>query len=145
MSKNYEVYFTNPDSPMALEQWLEGLLEDNRELVTFSEGYWIFRIVEPLSTMECITDNAIKSYGEFYDKAVIALGFSSAELPTIETEKKLLRRISDLFWLVNNLSNALETTYKILPEHWRDTLPFSYFELMNKTKKVIGNKKQEAD
>ena len=50
MSKNYEVYFTDPDSPMALEQWLESLLEDNRELVTFSEGYWIFRIVEPLST-----------------------------------------------------------------------------------------------
>jgi hypothetical protein len=141
MSKNYEVYFTNPDSPMFLEQWLENLLQDNRELVTFSEGYWIFRIVEPLSTMECTTDNAIKSYGDFFDKAVIALGFSSAELPGKETEKKLLRRISDLFWLVNNLSNALETTYKKLPEHWRDTLPFSYFELMNKTKKVIGNKK----
>ena len=47
MSKNYEVYFTNPDSPMFLEQWLENLLQDNRELVTFSEGYWIFRIVEP--------------------------------------------------------------------------------------------------
>jgi len=35
---------------MSLEQWLESLLQDNRELVTFSEGYWIFRIVEPLST-----------------------------------------------------------------------------------------------
>ena len=62
MSKNYEVYFTNPDSPMILEQWLEDLLQDNRELVTFSEGYWIFRIVEPLSTMECTTDNAEKDW-----------------------------------------------------------------------------------
>jgi len=60
MSKNYEVYFTNPDSPMFLEQWLESLLQDNRELVTFSEGYWIFRIVEPLSTIEDMEANDAK-------------------------------------------------------------------------------------
>ena len=136
MSKNYEVYFTNPDSPMFLEQWLESLLQDNRELVTFSEGYWIFRIVEPLSTMECTTDNAIKSYGEFYDKALIALGFSSAELPTIETETRLLKRISDLFWLVRNLSDALDCVYEKLPTHWRE-LPFSYHELKRKVKEIM--------
>jgi len=136
MSKNYEVYFTNPDSPMFLEQWLESLLEDNRELVTFSEGYWIFRIVEPLSTMECTTDNAIKSYGDFYDKAVIALGFSSAEIPTIETETRLLKRISDLFWLVRNLSDALDCVYEKLPTHWRE-LPFSYHELKRKVKEIM--------
>ena len=136
MSKNYEVYFTNPDSPMFLEQWLESLLQDNRELVTFSEGYWIFRIVEPLSTMECTTDNAIKSYGNFFDKAVIALGFSSAELPTIETETRLLKRISDLFWLVRNLSDALDCVYEKLPTHWRE-LPFSYHELKRKVKEIM--------
>jgi len=136
MSKNYEIYFTNPDSPMFIEQWLENLLQDNRELVTFSEGYWIFRIVEPLSTMECTTDNAIKSYGEFYDKALIALGFSSAELPTIETETRLLKRISDLFWLVRNLSDALDCVYEKLPTHWRE-LPFSYHELKRKVKEIM--------
>jgi len=136
MSKNYEVYFTNPDSPMFLEQWLENLLQDNRELVTFSEGYWIFRIVEPLSTMECTTDNATKSYGNFYDKAVIALGFSSAELPTIETEKKLLRRISDLFWLVRKQSDALDWCYERLLPIWRE-LPIDYQELKLKVKEIM--------
>jgi len=136
MSKNYEVYFTNPDSPMSLEQWLESLLQDNRELVTFSEGYWIFRIVEPLSTMECTTDNAIKSYGNFFDKAVIALGFSSAELPTIETEKKLLRRISDLFWLVRKQSDALDCCYERLLPIWRE-LPIDYQELKLKVKEIM--------
>jgi len=136
MSKNYEVYFTNPDSPMFLEQWLENLLQDNRELVTFSEGYWIFRIVEPLSTMECTTDNAIKSYGEFYDKAVIALGFSGAELPTKETETRLIKRISDLFWLVRNLSDALDCCYERLLPIWRE-LPIDYQELKRKVKEIM--------
>jgi len=136
MSKNYEVYFTNPDSPMFLEQWLENLLQDNRELVTFSEGYWIFRIVEPLSTMECTTDNAIKSYGEFYDKVVIALGFSSAELPTIETETRLLKRISDLFWLVRKLSDALDCCFERLLPIWRE-LPIDYQELKLKVKEIM--------
>jgi hypothetical protein len=86
--------------------------------------------------MECTTDNAIKSYGEFYDKAVIALGFSSAELPTIETETRLLKRISDLFWLVRNLSDALDCVYEKLPTHWRE-LPFSYHELKRKVKEIM--------
>ena len=136
MSKNYEVYFTNPDSPMFLEQWLENLLQDNRELVTFSEGYWIFRIVEPLCVMDCTTDNAIKSYGDFFDKAVIALGFSSATLPENESETKMLKRISDLFWLVGNLSDALDCVYEKLPTHWRE-LPFSYHELKRKVKEIM--------
>ena len=59
MSKNYEVYFTNPDSPMSLEQWLESLLQDNRELVTFSEGYWIFRIVEPSPSDVSVTQDVL--------------------------------------------------------------------------------------
>lgn len=138
MSKNYEIYFTNPDSPMFLEQWLESLLQDNRELVAFSEGYWIFRIAEPLSAMECVTDNTIRSYGDFYDKAVIALGFSSATLPGKETEAKLLKRISDLFWIVRNLSDALDYVYNKLPTHWRE-LPFSYHELKQKVKEIIKN------
>lgn len=74
-------------------------------------------------------------YGDFFDKAVIALGFSSATLPTKEAEEKLLKRISDLFWLVRNLSDALDCVYGKLPAHWRE-LPFSYHELKRKVKEV---------
>lgn len=135
MSKNYEVYFTNPDSPMFLEQWLESLLQDNRELVTFSEGYWIFRVFEPLSAIECTTDNAIKSYGDFFDKAVIALGFSSATLPGNESETKMLKRISDLFWLVSKLSDAMDYVYERLPPDF-PCLPVDYDEIKQRMKEL---------
>lgn len=77
-------------------------------------------------------------YGDFFDKAVIALGFSSATLPTKEAEEKLLKRISDLVWLVRNLSDALDCVYGKLPAHWRE-LPFSYHELKRKVKEVMKN------
>ena len=49
MPDNYEVYYLGTaDSPMFLQQWLQGLLDDNRELVCFSEGWWVFRKVYPL-------------------------------------------------------------------------------------------------
>ena len=50
MPDNYEVYyFGTSDSPMSLEEWLQSLLDDNRELVSFSEGWWVFRKIYPLS------------------------------------------------------------------------------------------------
>ena len=133
MPDNYEVYYLGTaDSPMFLQQWLQGLLDDNLELVCFSEGWWVFRRVYPL------VNNLQNSYGDFFDKAVIALGFSSATLPVKEAEEKLLKRISDLFWLVRNLSDALDCVYGKLPAHWRE-LPFSYHELKRKLKEVMKN------
>lgn len=144
MSKNYEVYFTNPDSPMRLEQWLESLLEDNRELVTFSNGYWIFRIIEHLSEMECTIDNTVNSYGKFYDMAVIALGFSSAELPCDEMNNKMLKKISDLFWLNNKLYESLKYIYRNLPRDFR-CLPFSFDDLEQRYERLTKIRGANAD
>lgn len=143
MKKNYEVYVFSPDNPQHLSQWLEQkLLEDSLHLITSNGNWWIFEQVLELDTSATIENNwhgdALVSYGEFYDKAVIALGFSSASLPSSDTDEKMLERISDLFWLVNILSKSLEHVYKLLPSHWRDTLPFSYFDLMNEVKTMIG-------
>ena len=133
MPDNYEVYYLGTaDSPMFVQQWLQSLLDNNLELVCFSEGWWVFRKVYPL------VNDAQTSYGDFFDKAVIALGFSSATLPGNKTEEKLLKRISDLFWLVRNLSDALDCVYDKLPAHWRE-LPFSYHELKRKVKEVMKN------
>lgn len=133
MPDNYEVYYLGTaDSPMFVQQWLQSLLDDNLELVCFSEGWWVFKKVYPL------VNNSQTSYGDFFDKAVIALGFSSATLPVKETEEKLLKRISDLFWLVRSLSDALDCVYGKLPAHWRE-LPFSYHELKRKVNEVMKN------
>ena len=133
MPDNYEVYYLGTaDSPMFVQQWLQSLLDNNLELVCFSEGWWVFKKVYPL------VNNSQTSYGDFFDKAVIALGFSSATLPGNKTEEKLLKRISDLFWLVRNLSDALDCVYDKLPAHWRE-LPFSYHELKRKVKEVMKN------
>ena len=91
MPDNYEVYYLGTaDSPMFVQQWLQSLLDNNLELVCFSEGWWVFRKVYPL------VNDAQTSYGDFFDKAVIALWFSSATLPGNKTEEKLLKRMSDL-------------------------------------------------
>ena len=88
MPDNYEVYYLGTaDSPMFVQQWLQSLLDDNLELVCFSEGWWVFRKVYPLVEV----NDAQTSYGDFFDKAVIALGFSSAMLPGKEAEDKLLK------------------------------------------------------
>ncbi|MFA6270301.1 MAG: hypothetical protein WC657_03775 [Candidatus Paceibacterota bacterium] len=79
------------------------------------------------------------TYGSFYDKALIALGLSSSLLPTEETDAKMLKKISDLVWCVKNLSDALRVAYEKIPTHWRTPLPFSYFEIMNKVKKVLND------
>jgi hypothetical protein len=135
MPDNYEVYYLGTaDSPMFVQQWLQGLLDENLELVSFSEGWWVFRKVYPLVEV----NNAQTSYGDFFDKAVIALGYSSAMLPGKEAEDKLLKRISDLFWLVRNLSDALDCIYNKLPAHWRE-LPFSYHDIKRKVKEVMKN------
>ena len=85
MPDNYEVYYLGTaDSPMFVQQWLQGLLEENLELVSFSEGWWVFRKVYPLVEV----NEAQTSYGDFFDKAVIALGYSSAKLPGKEAEDK---------------------------------------------------------
>jgi len=94
-------------------------------------NYWVMRLREEENKSRLV-------YGDFFDKAVIALGFSSATLPVKEAEEKLLKRISDLFWLVRNLSDALDCVYGKLPAHWRE-LPFSYHELKRKVKEVMKN------
>lgn len=120
------------DSPMFLEQWLQSLLDDNRELVCFSEGWWVFRTIYPLTVPE---NDVRTSYGDFFDKAVIALGFSSTTLPGKQLEKKMLKRISDLFWLIHKLSDALGYIYDNLPPNY-PCLPFSYDEIMRVMKEL---------
>ena len=120
------------DSPMFLEQWLQSLLDDNRELVCFSDGWWIFRKIYPLTVPE---NDVRTSYGDFFDKAVIALGFSSAMLPGTEAETKMLKRISDLFWLVRKLSVAMDFVYEKLPPHF-PCLPVSYDEIKQRAKEL---------
>ena len=120
------------DSPMFLEQWLENLLDDNRELVCFSDGWWVFRKIYPLTVPE---NDVRTSYGDFFDKAVIALGFSSAMLPGTEAETKMLKRISDLFWLVHKLSVAMDFVYENLPPDF-PCLPVSYDEIKRRMKEL---------
>ena len=133
MSKNYEVYYMGTsDSHMFLEQWLQSLLDDNRELVCFSDGWWVFRKVYPL----IVPENDVRtSYGDFFDKAVIALGFSSAMLPGTEAETKMLKRISDLFWLVRKLSVTMDFVYENLPPDF-PCLPVSYDEIKRLIKEL---------
>jgi len=142
MKKNYEVYVFSPDNPQHLSQWLEQkLLEDSLHLITSNGNWWIFEQVLELDTSATIENNwhgdALVSYGEFYDKAVIALGFSSASLPSQEMDDKMLKKISDLFWCVRILSDALTVAYEKIPSHWRASLPFSYYEIMRKVKEVL--------
>lgn len=133
MPDNYEVYYLGTaDSPMFLQQWLQGLLDDNRELVCFSDGWWVFRKIYPLTVPE---NDARTSYGDFFDKAVIALGFSSAMLPGTKAETKMLKRISDLFWLVRKLSVAMDFVYEKLPPDF-PCLPVSYDEIKQRMKEL---------
>jgi len=135
MPDNYEVYYLGTaDSPMFVQQWLQGLLDENLELVSFSEGWWVFRKVYPLVEV----NNAQTSYGDFFDKAVIALGYSSAMLPGKGAEDKLLKRISDLFRLVRELSDALDYCFERLLPIWRE-LPIDYRELKRKVEEIMGN------
>lgn len=142
MNKNYEVYYFSPDNPNHLEQWLEGiLLTTGLRLLSVSGDYWIFEqtlLLNESAKVGSLAVDATKSYGEFYDKAVIALGFSSASLPSEEMDQRMLKKISDLFWLVKNLTDALRTVYEKLPTHWRTPLPFSYFEIIERVKEVLG-------
>ena len=148
MKKNYEVYVFSPDNPQHLSQWLEQkLLEDSLHLITSNGNWWIFEQVLELDTSATIENNwhgdAMESYGEFYDKAMIALGFSSASLPSEEMDNLMLEKISDLFWAVNNLADALRVAYEKIPSHWRTPLPFSYFEIMKRVKKILKTGREE--
>lgn len=148
MNKNYEVYYFSPDNPQHLEQWLEDILiTTGLRLLSVTGDYWIFEqtllLSEPVKVGSFAVD-AMESYGGFYDKAVIALGFSSASLPSSEMDNMMLEKISDLFQLVKDLADALFVVYSRLPTHWRTPLPSSYFELMNKVKRVIPGYDQEA-
>lgn len=142
MNKNYEVYSFTPDNPLHLEQWLEGILrETGLHLLAVSGNYWIFEqtlLLDETEKSGIFAVDAMESYGGFYDKAVIALGFSSASLPSEEMDKRMLKKISDLFWLVRNLTDALQAVYEKLPTHWRSPLPFSYFEIIGRVKEVLG-------
>lgn len=141
MNKNYEVYYFSPDNPKHLEQWLEGILQTTGlRLLATSGNYWIFEqtlLLDESAKIGSLAQDAADSYGEFYDKCMVALGFSSACLPSSEMGDAMLRKISDLFWAVNNLSDALRATYEKLPAHWRTPLPFSYSEIMNKVKHIL--------
>ena len=144
MTKPYEVCFFKPDNPTHLEQWLQNiLLEENLRLIACTGDYWIFeywiletKILETDNSSSFAVD-AMESYGEFYDKAVCALGFPSATLPCQESNDMMLKRIGDLFWAARVLSRALQVTYEKVPNHLRDALPFSYNEIMSKVKWVL--------
>lgn len=146
MTKHYEVYYFSPDNPQHLEQWLEGiLLTTGLRLLDSSGNYWIFEQTSLLDNSPKVGSfaiDAMESYAEFYDKAVVALGFSSATLPSEEADDMMLKRVSDLFLLVRNLTDALKATYGKLPSHWRDNLPFSFAELMNRSKNFVGMKNE---
>lgn len=144
MTKNYEVYYFSPDNPQHLEQWLEGILQTTGlRLLTTSGGYWIFEqttLFEGRPRVGSFAVDAMESYGGFYDKAVVALGFSSASLPSEDMDNQMLEKISDLFWAVFSLRDALGAAYEKIPSHWRTPLPFSYFEIMSKVKHILGEK-----
>ena len=141
MKKPYEVCYFSPDNPTHLEQWLEAiLLEENLRLIACTGDYWIFEQVILFDNTEKVGSFAVdsmESYGEFYDKAVLALGFPSATLPCQESDDMMLEKIGDLFWAARHLIDALQVTYEKVPSHWRDTLPFSYHEIMSKVKRII--------
>lgn len=143
MNKNYEVYCFKPDNPQHLAQWLEGILiESSLRLLATSGNYWIFEqtlLLDETAKIESLAQDAADSYSGFYDKAVIALGFSSASLPSEEMDQKMLKKISDLFWAVRTLSDALRNAYQKIPSHWREPLPFSYFEIMNRVKYILND------
>jgi len=90
MNKNYEVYYFSPDNPQHLEQWLEGILKTTGlHLLSVTGDYWIFEqtsLLDNPAKVGSLASDAIESYGEFYDKAVVALGFSSASLPGEEMD-----------------------------------------------------------
>jgi len=136
-----EVYYFSPDNPQHLEQWLEGILQTTGLRLLCSSGdYWIFEqttLFEGAPKVGSFASDAMESYGEFYDRAVVALGFSSASLPSTEMDEMMIEKIHDLFTMVRDLSGALRIAYGKIPSHWRTPLPFSYFELMNKVTKLI--------
>jgi len=139
-NKNYEVYYFSPDNPNHLEQWLNGILQTTGlRLLAVTGDYWIFEQSYLLSEPKVgsLASDSAESYAEFYDKAMVALGFSSASLPSSEMDNLMLEKISDLFWAVNNLADALRVAYEKIPSHWRTPLPFSYFEIMKRVKKIL--------
>lgn len=141
MKKNYEVYYFSPDNPQHLEQWLEGILKTTGlHLLAVTGDYWIFEqtsLLDNSPKVGSLAGDAMESYGGFYDKAVVALGFSSASLPSEEMDQMMLKKISDLFWVCIHLADALQQIYQRLPAHWRD-FSFSYFELLNKASNVLN-------
>lgn len=142
MDKNYEVYYFSPDNPQHLEQWLDGIYKTTGlRLISSSGSYWIFEqtlLLDNSPKVGSLASDAMESYGGFYDKAVIALGFTPDLLPSDETDSKMLKRISDMFRLIRLLTDALEFVYNKLPAHWRESLPFSYFDLHNKAKTLLS-------
>jgi len=142
MDKNYEVYCFTPNNSEHLQQWLEGIYKTTGlRLIAVTGIYWIFEqtlLLDTTATVEKFTRDAAESYGDFYDKAVIALGFTPDLLPSDETDSKMLKRIADMFWMIRHLTDALEFVYNKLPAHWRESLPFSYFDLHNKAKTLLS-------
>lgn len=146
MDKHYEVYCFTPCNSEHLQQWIEGIYKTTGlRLISSSDGYWIFEqtlLLDTTATVEnqkvgSLAVDAMESYGEFYDKAVIALGFTSDSLPSTDMDNKMLKRISDMFWFIRHLADAIEVVYNKLPAHWRDNLPFSYFDLKNKVDTLL--------
>lgn len=133
MRRHYEIYFFQPLNAEHLGQWLdEKLTESGLKLVcSLPNSGFVFEFTET-----SFAQDAMESYGEFFDKMVIALGYSSATLPCEEADNMMIKKVSDLLWLSRNLADALKVMYEKLPPHWRD-LPFSYSNLMQKVKEIL--------
>jgi len=100
MDKTYEVYYFSPDNPTHLEQWLEGILRTTGlRLLAVTGDYWIFEqtnLFDTSAKVGSLASDAMESYAEFYDKAVVALGFSSGALPSQQMDDMMLERITEL-------------------------------------------------
>ena len=104
-NKHYETYNFIPENIEHLEQWLEEKLDcSNLKLVNHYYHFWIFEnldqaLIEPTSGFY---KDATASYAEFYDKMVIALGFSPESNPCTELDEMMLQKVYELMSYANN-------------------------------------------
>jgi len=130
MDKTYEVYYFSPDNPTHLEQWLEGILRTTGlRLLAVTGDYWIFEqtnLFDTSAKVGSLASDAMESYAEFYDKAVVALGFSSGALPSQQMDDMMLERIAELtrrdeiIARLKEDAERLASTYviEVFPHEW---------------------------
>jgi len=68
MTKYYVANYNDLDNPPPIEQWLEDMEQAGYEFVSFSNGYWIFKIIEPAPAKELNLMNASKSTAELLEE-----------------------------------------------------------------------------